>query len=320
MNSSLSFDSFFARVTSLFNNEQFVDAWEALVQYGSLYEDHRCEVDYLRMCVTSRMGKPELAAHIFDSALGAGVWYSDDLLLAASDLEPLRQLSVFTDLIARSRRLRDEEEESLSELVLKEPQMGSDYLPLLIALHDDQSSARRQVSLWLDLAEHGFLLAFPQAAHGIMRGSYRWGDEKEVEEVFRDHIERVNRAYWVDMDRVLMGGIGRGGQHAVTTSLARVVTSAGFIAVRPTLSDELVTHWLDLAKLGGETGSRGVFIEDNSHDGVRDALIQRFMDEAVPLGISCLRIEVPDTAASFRVAAAAAVPSAAAFILKRSSD
>lgn len=311
-----SYDSFLARVQSLMANDQLVDAWEALVQYGSLYEDHRCEIDYLRMCVTSRMNKPELSAHILETALSAGVWYSDDLLLESSDLEALRQQPEFDTLLTRSHQLMDEEIKTFAELFIREPQMGSDYLPLLMAMHDDNASARKQHHVWLELAEHGFLLAFPQAAHGITRGRYRWGDPTESAEVFQDHLERLNRAYWVDMERIILGGLGRGGQMAVSATLARAVPARGFIAIKPEITPEITGTWLEQLAFPADAPVRGVILEEGAGEGARAHLLAQFTEKAADFGFQCRVVTPSDQDEAFTAFVSGELPTAVDFILK----
>lgn len=317
MSTSQSFDAFYARVQSLFANDQLVDAWEALVQDGSLYDDHRGEVDYLRMCVTARMGKPELAAHILEGALDAGFWYSEELLNGNAELESLRSLPGYPALLSRSLELMAKENELVSTPIIKEPQVGSDTLPLLMALHDDDLSAKKQHKIWLDLGEHGYLMTFLQAKRAMMRGIYRWGSTEEAALIARDILDEINRAYWVDMDRVLLGGIGRGGQLAIGVALSQALPCRGFIAIQPTLAPEMIEEFIALLEKPAGELLRGVIIDNAGDDPVRDALLKDFIDRAVALGLTCRRDSLAEKSSAFRAAASRLLPSAAAFIMNK---
>jgi predicted esterase len=105
---------------------------------------------------------------------------------------------------------------------------GRQY-PVLIALHENGTDASNAMSRWGQFAaRHGYLLVAP-AWERYAKQPYQFTVEEQAGalEVLRD----LRRHYWIDSDRVFLGGFAEGGNMALDVGYSHPDLFAGVVCV-----------------------------------------------------------------------------------------
>jgi predicted esterase len=212
-----------------------------------------------RMCSACLIGEPDLALRIFEEALAAGHWYDEAGLREDADLATLQGRSEFERLVAISLGRREAALASAKpELKVFEPAEVVAPLPLLIALHGNQSNLAESAERWQPATERGWLVAAPQSSQPMGPGVFGWNDrEWAVREVER-HYAALREQYAIDHERVVVAGFSMGGGLAIWLALSGALPARGFVGVGAFLPT--IESIAQLLEAGGGRGKRAYLV------------------------------------------------------------
>jgi predicted esterase len=183
------------------------------------FPERRATITFWRACLLSVSGRVEEALETLRRGLEQGMWWTDVILRADADLDPLRGLQEFETLIVGSgRRMREEMGRPEPELLVLEPDRPNGAL--LLALHGGSGTAERFAPRWDAAREAGVTVAVPQSPYPSTsdRTGYTWAEPGAGRDV-ANAFDRVRASRDVDLDRLLLGGFSQGGRLAVAFAL-----------------------------------------------------------------------------------------------------
>ena len=188
-----------------------------------------------RYCAAALLDKPDLALQIFREGLDAGFWWGKDVLINDNDLKSLLELPEFKRLVDVSEARRQSAQSATKPLALTLPLPTdtTEPLPLLLALHGNNSNAQNSVTFWESAVRQGWLTVLLQSSQIFGPGAFVWNDldlgAKEIEAHYRELSEKQG----FDPAQVVVGGFSKGGEMALWLSLKEIIPVAGFILVNP---------------------------------------------------------------------------------------
>jgi len=188
-----------------------------------------------RYCAAALLNKPDLALEIMQAGLDAGFWWGKDVLINDDDLKSLLELPEFKRLaeISEGRRQFAQAAATPIALTLPPPTDATEPLPLLLALHGNNSNAQDSVTFWESAVHRGWLTALLQSSQIFGPQAFVWNDlELGVGEI-KSHYQELIEQHRVDPAKIIVGGFSKGGEMAIWLALKEVIPLAGFIAVNP---------------------------------------------------------------------------------------
>ena len=188
--------------------------------------------------MSARLHKYPDAMSALERVLDTGFWYDEDMLRRSSALKAVWHRADFQELLTRNRQAREcDAIEAHSLMVLHRDQAcqpGKPECPLLIALHDNSSTASETLETWKEIASSGWLVAALQSSQAMWKGAYIWNDFDQAAIDLQDHFQVLSARYVIDPTQLILGGTGRGAEMAALLTLRGVLPVRGFIAINPT--------------------------------------------------------------------------------------
>lgn len=217
-----------------------------LEQAGSRFPEREPIILFWRICMNALSGNPTGALGYFAEALKKGYWFVPHML-DDHDLDSLREWPEFMALYERSKVLYEGIlAQSKPALLTLPPEPPSAGMPLLIALHGNNSGPEVQGVNWQPATQHGWLLALPRSSQpGLMHDQFVWDDEALAAQEITAHKAALKQQYAFDENCVVLGGFSMGGRVVACMSILNQLPVRGFIAVGPYLSgvlDEIAPH------------------------------------------------------------------------------
>ena len=255
----------------------------------------------LRYCGAALLNKPDLAIVIFQEAVDAGYWWTEDYLRSDEDLKSLQDLPAFNQLIEvceQKRQAALSKTKPLS-LPLQLPAQSAEALPLLLALHGNTQNAENSVSFWESAGEEGWFVVLPQSSQIVFTDAYVWDDLEWGGREIKDHYDQLVGKYQIDSGKVVIGGFSKGGEMAVWLTLMNIFPAAGFISVNPggPFIDDL-NKWLPLLENCKRLSEmRGYFVAGENDPNLENIkALQKLLDSR---GMTCELIIAPAIAHEF---------------------
>lgn len=254
-----------------------------------------------RYCAAALLGKPDLALGIMQDGLDAGFWWGEDILKNDDDLKSLLQLPEFNRLVDVSEAHRQAAQAAAKPLALTLPipTEVTGPLPLLLALHGNNSNAQDSVTFWESALDQGWLTALLQSSQIFGPNAFVWNDLELGTGEIKSHYQELTGKQRVDPAKVVVSGFSKGGEMAIWLALKEVIPLAGFIAVNPGgpfIQD--IDQWLPileecktLAKL------RGYFLVGENDQNL--ANIRALHEMLLSHGLTCDLVVASDTAHDF---------------------
>jgi pimeloyl-ACP methyl ester carboxylesterase len=223
----------------LYREGRYLESYDLITEQAESPDAIPALVYYFRFSFACRAGLHDLALSLLREAIiDRGFWYSPDHL-GDEDLEPLRGLSEFNELVeisAEREGIAARDARSEMEIVL--PGNGGDKRPaLVVALHGNQFNIRTTRLNWNGEALSDCLLAFPQSSHAVCTDAYSWVGPGIGSEELVSHLDEILTKNHVDRDRTILGGFSAGGRVVLHTILKRKVKAKGIILLGPWLPD-----------------------------------------------------------------------------------
>jgi predicted esterase len=250
----------FDQAFELYKKGDFQRAYDLLSKAASDYPEHKQRIFEWRFDIAARMGKFDLAEDLLEEALNAGYFYSEFSLRKDEDLQGLQGRPHFEALVQRNFAMMAEEQKHSAprlELFNRGVEEKS-TLPLLLALHGNNSNIFRFREHWESLRGSPWLVALAQSSQVSGKGLYSWNNLEIAEREVREHFRQLIGAFSVDPQRVLIGGFSKGAHIAILAAVQEWVRIKGFIAVAPYIGDPAA--WEPLLEKEYDGALRGCFL------------------------------------------------------------
>jgi pimeloyl-ACP methyl ester carboxylesterase len=232
------------------------------------------------------MGNTDQALDLLEEALEADLWFFPDGLRQDPDLESLQGLSRFERIleVCSKRQAAARKQAKPQRLVLEPTGTGSGrQLPLLIALHGNNSSAEHSSQFWQPAADQGWLVALAQSSQVTGPGRYGWNDREWTEHDIRYHHQSLIEQYDLERESVILAGFSMGGRWAAWMSLNELIPNLGFIAIAPFIPD--IQRFVPLLEAAKDRFIRGYVIagekDANCYAGTRE-LVAAMKSHGIP--------------------------------------
>ena len=309
----------FNRAYALYQQGAFRDAYDLLTAALPDHPAHAQRVYEWRMDIAARMGELDLAEQVLQDALDAGHFYGEFALRKDEDLREMQGRPRFEAFVTRNFALLAEaQKHSVPRLeVFNRGVEEKSTLPLLLALHGNNSNNLRFRDNWESLRGSPWLVALAQSSQLSGKGLYSWNDISTAERELKEHYRQLIGAFSVDPRRVLLAGFSKGAHIAILAAVQEWVHLTGFIAVAPYVGD--AKAWEPLLEQDYNGALRGCFLlgEDDAECtpgalALSELLIQR--------GIPCQVRVLAGLAHAFPPDFAQVLQDALHFILDRSEN
>jgi predicted esterase len=210
---------------------------------------------FWKMCLLSMDGRLDEALSTFRQSLDDGMWWAERQFVD-TDLDPLRELPEFKELVARSMQAWEQGRKHVErEHILVLTDAPAPY-PLLIVLHGRNGDKETALECWEFAKEMGWAILSAQSTQPLFPGSYCWDDPVTGMQDIQFYLEKTLKAHPVDPDKILVGGFSQGSGMALYAALSGAMPVRGFIVG--------ATWWQDvdsLAALAAKTKDvKGYFV------------------------------------------------------------
>lgn len=279
-----------------FHQKDFARALNLVAEIETQFPEEKTLLYYWRMVLYASQGNIELALQTLSQALQEAHWYSDVLLRKTPALKTLQGTPEFEQLVAQNDTLRNAElEHEYPLLLLREPGgclSEERKCPLIIALHAHASNPQCAATLWQSVAQEGWLVALPRAPQVMWKGAYGWEDIPEIERELTLHLRSLEERFALDMERLILGGYGKGADLAIWLSLRGKVPAPGFLAINPLgLWMEELEAWRNHLRVNTSIIWRGVILF-NPHEIKQDkSAYEALAEEFHQADMTCELIE-----------------------------
>ena len=277
----------FSRAYDLYRKGDFQQAYDLLTEAAANYPENAQRLYQWRFDIAARMGKFELAEDLLEEALDAGCFYGAFALRKDEDLREMQGRQRFEALVKRNFKLLGQAQESSRvELAIINPgQVQPDgTLPLLIALHGNNSNVDRFKGYWNSLIESEWQVALPQSSQVSGKGTYVWNDMAIAKTELREHYKTITGDHPAERIRTLVAGFSKGGHAAILVALGDWIPVSGFIAIAPYIPDvDEILHLVNMAK---HPLPRGFFLL-GGEDKLSTAGAVKLYDELEKKGMRC---------------------------------
>jgi hypothetical protein len=155
----------FGKAYAFYQSGQYQTAYDLLTDSMNMLEAHKHQIYLWRICMASMLQQPELAEQILTAALQENYFFGESSLRKDSDLRAMQGRPDFEKLVAKDLEMvAAAQEHAGPELtLLKSVEAHFQRLPLLMALHGNNSTAEQFLGNWNHLSDEGWLVAVPQS-------------------------------------------------------------------------------------------------------------------------------------------------------------
>jgi len=230
------FDEIIEKAREYFNDETTLkNAYDLLTEAAPRYPEQSWLIYNHRYCAAALMNQTDLALQIIQESLDTGLFWSAAYLNSDDDLKALHDLPEFKRITEISEvKYQEAQKRSLPlSLPLPLPENVDDPMPLLLALHGNNSSAQRSVEFWESAVQDGWRTVLLQSSQIIYPNAYVWDDLELGAQEIKAHYEELTASDSPEAGPTVVGGFSKGGEMAIWLTLQEIIPLAGFIAVNP---------------------------------------------------------------------------------------
>lgn len=230
------FGDFQARLHELAERGELAEALEFATREGGQFPLHVSRIHVWRMGLACRLGDLPGALQILDQTLARGSWLPVSWLEEQPDLDPLRSLPEYRELVEHAREYQARAQlSSTPHLLLQRPrpETGQPPYPLLVALHGDFRNAASAIEPWSHACAWGWVVALPQSSQVFAPDAFVWDDRVRGMRELQEHWTVLCGREDVDCQRAVLSGYTTGAALALAAALEGRVATRGVIAHAP---------------------------------------------------------------------------------------
>ncbi|HEY0754294.1 MAG TPA: hypothetical protein VGD98_10055 [Ktedonobacteraceae bacterium] len=235
--STLTFSTLRQQVMQLYRAQEYARVLELVEREQGQFPGYAYRLAYWRLSMHVLLGKQTEALRIFRETLARGDWFAPHVLEHDPDLDPLRPLTDFQEMveICRQRLAQLRASGVQPELLIQGSEGSVVSPPVLIAMHGNAGNASTTLENWSGIAAYNWLLAAPQSSQIVGPGEYVWDNRELSTSEIREHLATLTFQYGIDAERVILGGFSMGGGQAIWMALHQLVKTPGFVVLGPYL-------------------------------------------------------------------------------------
>ena len=285
------FQALVQAVTTAIGQGRFDDAEALLTASADAYPDEQPTMLYMWSCVSARLGQPEAAIRFIDAALARGYWYGERLLRESPSWQSLQGTDDFEVRVQQSLA-RASVMAAGHAFEVREPARRRGASPMLMVLHSNGASARREIDAWQPGAD--WLVVAPQSTQGLMTDAAIWDDQSRAMADLAHVLELVSERYRIDEAHVAIAGFSMGAETALRAALRAVIPAQAFVLFGPggpTITDP--DGWDPLIEGGRNLGLRGRVMVGEFEDPELMTGAERTAAKLGAAGIPCRLERVP---------------------------
>ena len=237
-------DELFQKVIQMHSAGQYAEADQMLQIEIARFPQDRARIMYWRTCMLALDQQREAAIICLREALDEGHWYAEPTLHSDPDLASLQGHAKFEQLVIRNaERVADAQRHVEPRIIVKQPLVGTEPYPLLVALHGNGSNADTSLKYWQSATDAGWLLGLPESSQlgGSDRNERVWNDLTIAISEAQTHIKDLYEEFVIDQQSLVTGGFSMGGQLAARLALKTDLEVQGLILVGSYLGEFQVT-------------------------------------------------------------------------------
>ncbi|WP_273850573.1 alpha/beta hydrolase [Guptibacillus spartinae] len=222
---------------AIYEKNGSLEAYQFMKEHAERVNGNKAQLYNFQYALAAASDLKEEALYLMKEAiLDHGYWYEYEYLQQDEDLNSLRSIEAFQELVEICKtREEAAKREAVPELTLLNEGMSRDK-PILMALHGDQENAEITSSAWNRPATQNYTLAFPQSSQIQFSDAYEWEDvEKGVQEI-ENHVKSLSES-----NTFLIGGFSAGCRVALKAIIDGSILPNGFIFVAPWLPE--IDEW-----------------------------------------------------------------------------
>jgi len=257
MSDRTSFEQLRVELMSLYEAGRYTAGYELVEKEEAKFPEQAARTTFWKMCLLSLDGRLIEALSTFRQGLQDGMWWHESQF-TDTDLDALRDLPEFKELVARSVQAWEQERKKIQRdhlLLLPEPPSSSPY-PLMIVLHGRHGDKETNLEQWEVARRLGWAVLSVQSTQPLYHGAYHWDDPVMGLQDILFYLERTLKTNDIDQERIVIGGFSQGSGMAIYAALSGSLPVRGFIAG--------ATWWPDVESLAALASHarnlRGYFI------------------------------------------------------------
>jgi len=177
----------------------------------------------------------------------------------------------------------------MSHIINLIPKEHSNYSPLLVALHGNNSTAEGTLPFWVGAASAGWVTVVPQSPQAGESDSFVWSNDIEESKAYvKSQIDEIKKNTAFDLNQVVIAGHSMGGLIAAESAIEGLIPVRGFIAIGPAVpfwdrAEELEKLLPDAHK----RGLRGYFILGKKDEAILADKVIELADKIKAANIPC---------------------------------
>lgn len=306
------FHAFADQVFAAHERGDFQEGLQAVRAAADRFPDRAESLAYWEACFLARLGRPDEALATLRHALVRGLWWDPAMLERDPDLDPVRRLPAFGQVVAEcERRLAEARAETTADLRIIELERTERAPPLVIALHWRGRSSDDFAEQFEPVVRLGAVLALPRSSQRIGPDAFAWDDRETAERELRAAFDTITRTVRFDPVQIILAGASQGGSLAISLALrGDLIPARGFLAVVPAVGK--VDGFQHLLEPAARRGVRGWLLTGERDPG--RANIERFHERCRAAGLPCHLTVVPGLEHDFPLDFADRLPAALAYL------
>lgn len=303
-----------------YHNGDFAQALALLDAEGGQFHLFRREVDYLRSCLSVRVGNAARTYQILDAFYAEGIWMDENLFRISPSYAPLQGTDEFEQRVQAHVELRARTEPvGPNRLHILSPAGANAAPPVIFHLHGNSSQPAVELPHWQPAADKGWIVAAPLSENTFFQGATNafWPDHETAEKQLAAHFTSLKSGHLFDATRIILTGFSMGGDVAIAQTLkGDIVKARGFLVIAPggPMMDAPDSFRPLIEQAQGRT-LRGVIMVSRT-DGViepdKAAQLAQMLNDG---GIPCQFVEYPDEGHVYPADFAERLGKALAFLL-----
>jgi predicted esterase len=230
------FDEIIQKAQEYFNDEATLqNAYDLMTEAAPRFPEQSWLIYNYRFCAAALMNQTDLALQIIQESLDAGFFWSAAYLNSDEDLKSLRDLPEFKQIIeiGEERYQVAQKNSKPLALPLPLPEEVDGSMPLLLALHGNNSNAQRSVEYWESAVQDGWRTVLLQSSQIIYPEAYIWDDFELGAKEIKAHYDELIASDSPKTGPTIIGGFSKGGEMSIWMALKEIISLVGFIAVNP---------------------------------------------------------------------------------------
>jgi predicted esterase len=235
---ALTFDELTNQITKHFTDRTYANGLAIVEKYIPDFPEQAAHLQYLAMCLASRLGdKPGVCSRL-GKMLQQGIWYSEQILRDSPSLLSMQGDNEYEQLTRQSIAMQTQAFETHQSLLVVHPQAmcleGEYACPVLIALHSNGETPQQTLSGWGRAAQDGWLVSMPISPSCFWAGSgHFWVDHETSAQEIIAQTHELGKKYNLDLDSIVLAGFSMGGEIALWMALKEVIQARGFLLLGP---------------------------------------------------------------------------------------